>query len=63
MPKETWTIAGVLTITLLLGLLGFSSWDKKQRLDQAQADLSEMRAEAAKSEAAVAELKSQLAES
>ncbi len=32
MPKETWMIASGLTIALLLGLLGFSSWDKKQRI-------------------------------
>lgn len=62
MPKETWTIAGVLTIALLVGLLGFSSWDKKERLEQAQAALSEARAAGAKSEAAAAELKNQLAE-
>jgi chemotaxis protein MotB len=35
MPKETWMIASALTIALLLGLLGFSSWDKKQRLEAA----------------------------
>lgn len=63
MPKETWTIAGVLTILLLLGLLGFSSWDKKQRLDEAQTELSEAKSAAAKSEAALVDLKSQLANS
>jgi chemotaxis protein MotB len=63
MPKETWIIASVLTIALLLGLLGFSSWDKKQRLDQAQVELAEARAATAKSQAEAAEVKSRLAES
>jgi chemotaxis protein MotB len=63
MPKETWIIASVLTIALLLGLLGFSSWDKKQRLDQAQMELTEARAAAMKSQAEAAELKNRLANS
>src|ERR1041384_487925 len=63
MPKETWIIASVLTIALLLGLLGFSSWDKKQRLDQAQVELAEARSATAKSQAEAAELKSRLADS
>ena len=57
MPKETWMIAGGLTIALLLGLLGFSSWDKKQRLDQAQDDLAAARTALAKSQTEVNELK------
>jgi len=63
MPKETWIIASVLTIALLLGLLGFSSWDKKQRLDQAQVELGEARAATAKSQAEAAELKNRFADS
>ena len=63
MPKETWIIASVLTIALLLGLLGFSSWDKKQRVDQAQVELAEARAATAKSQAEAAEFKSRLADS
>jgi chemotaxis protein MotB len=63
MPKETWIIASVLTIALLLGLLGFSSWDKKQRLDQAQLGLTEAHAAAMKSQAEAAELKGRLADS
>lgn len=58
MPKETWMIASGLTIALLLGLLGFSSCDKKQRLDQAQDELAAARAALAKSQADVNELKS-----
>ena len=63
MPKETWLIASALTIALLLGLLGFSSWDKKQRLDQAQDQLDSARAAAAKSQAQVSELKNILGDS
>jgi chemotaxis protein MotB len=63
MPKETWMIASVLTITLLLGLLGFSSWDKKQRLEHGQEDLAAARAATAKSQAQVNELKSILGDS
>lgn len=61
MPKETWVIASVLTIVLLLGLLGFSSWDKKQRFEQVQAELSTARTALAKSEADAAEMKHKLA--
>ena len=57
MPKETWTIASVLTIFLLLGLLGFSSFDKKQRLDQSQDELASARAALAKSQAQLSEVK------
>jgi len=62
MPKETWTIAGFLTIALLLGLLGFSSCDKKRRLDEAVAQAESARAAAAQAEAAAAALKDKLAE-
>src|SRR5260221_6091642 len=62
MPKETWMIATALTVALLLGLLGFSSWDKKQRLEQAQAELNSLRAAAEASEAKANHLKDQLAE-
>jgi len=48
MPKETWTIASILTIALLLGLLVFSSYDKKLRLDRAQAELIQAREAAGK---------------
>ncbi len=63
MPKETWIIASVLTIALLLGLLGYSSWDKKRGLDAAQVDLTEARAATAKAQAEGAELKNRLAAS
>jgi len=63
MPKETWTIASVLTILLLLGLLGFSSYDKKQRLDQAADELAGARAALAKSQTQLGELKNLLGDS
>jgi len=62
MPKETWIIASVLTVLLLVGLLGYSSYDKKRRLDRAQATLAEARAAAAKSEAEAAALSQKLTE-
>jgi len=70
MPKETWMIASALTVLLLLGLLGFSSWDKKRlleeaqaRLDRIQAELAQARDSAAQDETATAELKAKLSES
>ena len=62
MPKETWMVASALTVALLLGLLGFSSWDKKQRLDKAQAELNTLRAAVAANEAQAAQLKQQSAQ-
>lgn len=62
MPKETWTIASILTIALLLGLLGFSSYDKKQRLDQAQSELAQAKEAQAKSVAEAASLRDKLVE-
>ena len=63
MPKETWMIASVLTIALLVGLLGFSSCDKKQRLDQAQEEIAAARVALAKSQTQVSELKNILGDS
>jgi chemotaxis protein MotB len=63
MPKETWMIASGLTIALLLGLLGFSSYDKKQRLDQAQDELATARAALTKSQTQLSELKNLLGDS
>ncbi len=61
MPKEAWTIAGVLTIALLLGLLGYASWEKKREVEQARADLATARAAIAKGESEASQLKEQLA--
>jgi chemotaxis protein MotB len=61
MPKEAWTIAGVLTIALLLGLLGYASWEKKREVEQARTELATAQAAAAKAEAEVSQLKEQLA--
>jgi chemotaxis protein MotB len=63
MPKETWTIAGVLTIALLLGLLGFSSYDKKTRLEHAQAELAQSSEALEKSNAEGGLLRAKLSES
>lgn len=62
MPKETWLIACGLTVLLLLGLLGYSSYDKTRRLAQAQADLADARAAAVKEGTDSAELSSKLAD-
>jgi chemotaxis protein MotB len=61
MPKETWMIASVLTVALLLGLLTFSSCDKKVRLDQAQAELQEAKTATARTAAEAALLRDKLA--
>ena len=61
MPKETWIAGSVLSIALLLGLLVFSSYDKKVRLEQAQAALAESKAGAAKAAEEAASLRNKLA--
>ncbi|HLH56788.1 MAG TPA: OmpA family protein [Verrucomicrobiae bacterium] len=63
MPKETWMIAAGLTIALLVGLLSFSSYDKKVRLEQAQAELASTRDLADKNAAEAAALKDKLTSS
>jgi chemotaxis protein MotB len=63
MPKETWIIAGVLTVLLLLGLLGFVSWEKKREAEKARAQLAEALAVAATTQTEVTELKDKLTES
>jgi chemotaxis protein MotB len=63
MPKETWTIASILTILLLLVLLGYASWGKKREVEQFEAQLAAAAARTAKSEAEVADLKDKLAQS
>jgi len=61
MPKETWMIASALTVALLLGLLTFASYDKKVRLDQAQAELTASKEATAKADAEAAALREKLA--
>jgi chemotaxis protein MotB len=63
MPKETWIIASVLIAALSLGLLGLTSWEKKNEVEKVRAELAEAQAAAAKAEAEAADLKSKLAES
>jgi chemotaxis protein MotB len=63
MPKETWIIASVLTVVLLLGLLGLTSWEKKREVEKVRAELAESQAAATKAEADAADLKGKLADS
>ena len=63
MPKETWIIASVLTLALLLGLLGLTSWEKKSEVEKVRSELADARAATAKAEAEAAELKAKLADS
>jgi chemotaxis protein MotB len=60
MPKETWIIACGLTVALLLGLLTFASYDKKARLEQAQAELSEAKVAASRADANAVALQEKL---
>ena len=62
MPKETWIIASVLTVLLLLGLLGLTSWEKKNEVEKVRAELVEAQAAAAKAEADAADLRAKLAD-
>ena len=63
MPKETWIIASVLTVVLLLGLLGLTSWEKKREVEKVRAELAEAQAAATKAEAEAADLRGKLADS
>ncbi len=63
MPKETWIIASVLIAALSVGLLGFTSWEKKHEVEKVRAELAEAQATAAKAEAEAADLKGKLADS
>lgn len=62
MPKETWMIAGGLTIALLLGLLGFSSWDKKQRIREGIKAVEAAQTASVQAQAEAHALKQKLAE-
>src|ERR1022692_156624 len=62
MPKETWIMASVLTVVLLLGLLGLTSWEKKNEGKKVRAELVEAQAAAAKAEADAADLRTKLAD-
>ena len=63
MPKETWIIASVLTAALLLGLLGFASWEKKREVEKVRAELAAAQAAATKAEAEAGDLRNKLADS
>ncbi|HEY5912557.1 MAG TPA: OmpA family protein [Verrucomicrobiae bacterium] len=62
MPKETWMIAGGLSIVLLLVLLGFSSWDKKKRIQEGVKAVEEAQAASVQAQAEAHALKQKLAE-
>jgi chemotaxis protein MotB len=62
MPKETWIIGSVLTVALLVGLLGFSSCERKREVEQVRTELDAARAAAAKIQAEANQLKDKLAE-
>ncbi len=62
MPKETWIIASVLSVLLVVGIIGFSSYQKGVELDKAQAELAETQATNETVRAEAEALKTQLAE-
>ena len=63
MPKLAWVIAAVLTTLLVVGLLGFSVYQRSHELDQAKAQLADAQATAEKAQAEAGGLKDKLAES
>jgi chemotaxis protein MotB len=63
MSKETWIIASALTAVLLLGLLGYASWEKKREVEKVRAELVDALAAATKTQAEADDLKDRLAES
>jgi flagellar motor protein MotB len=63
MPKETWIIASLLTVLLLLGLLGLASWEKKQEVEKVRTELAEAQAAGARTRAEAGGLRDKLAES
>lgn len=52
MPTLAWKIAGVITTLLVVGVLGYSVWDKGRDLDQARAELAQAQAAAEKTQSA-----------
>ena len=63
MSKETWIIASALTAALLLGLLGYASWEKKREVEKVRAELVDALEAATKTQAEADDLKDRLAES
>ena len=62
MSKQTWIIAGALTMTLLIVGLGFSYYAKHHELEQANAELAQLRATLAQSQGETSELSRKLTE-
>jgi len=63
MPKLAWVIAAVLTTLLVVGLLGFSIYQRSHELDQAKAQLADAQAATEKAQAETSGLRDKLAES
>ena len=63
MSKQTWMIAGALTLTLLVAALGFSYYAKYRELEQVNAELARVRATLAQSQGEAIDLNQKLTES
>jgi chemotaxis protein MotB len=61
MNKETWLIAGGLSLLVIIGFLGLTAWQTGQELKQAQAQLSAQRAVAEATRDQTANLQTELA--
>ncbi len=62
MSKQPWIIGGALTMAVVVGVLGFSYYGKRQELGQASAELAQVRADLAKSQGEATDLTQKLAE-
>ncbi len=62
MDKQIWIIAGIITTVFLVGVLALTSVSKTRQAAQARMELAEAQATAARAEAAMKDLKNQLAE-
>jgi chemotaxis protein MotB len=62
MSKQTWIIAGALTMTLLVAALGFSYYAKHREVEQVNSELAQVRATLAKSQGDANDLNRKLAE-
>ena len=63
MSKQTWIIAGALTMTLLVAVLGFSYYSSHREAEAANAELAQARAALAKSQGEAGDLGRKLTES
>jgi len=63
MSKQTWIIAGALTVSLLVAALGFSYYAKHRELEQVNGELAQVRATLAQSQGEASDLNQKLTES